>query len=149
MKHANVILTLALLLFGSTSAFAVCEVDIETGDGLTYSMQTIEVEKSCGNVTIHLTHTGQMPAEAMGHNWVLSATSDYQAVAMDGMSAGVDNSYVPVDDDRVIAYTPVIGGGEKTSITFSIADLDPAGSYTFFCSFPGHWSVMNGEFKII
>ena len=149
MKHLSVLLTLTLLLIVSNSAFAACEIDIEAGDGLSYSLDTIEVESSCEEVTINFTHTGQMPVEAMGHNWVLTATTDFQAVATAGMSAGADNNYVPVDDERVIAYTSVIGGGGETSVTFSISDLDPAGSYTFFCSFPGHWGVMKGEFKII
>jgi len=83
-----------------------------------------------------------------GHNWVLSKTADFQAIAQAGMSAGIDNNYVPQNDPRVLASTKVIGGGESTSITFSISALDKAGDYTFFCSFPGHWAIMKGSFKI-
>ena len=80
---------------------------------------------------------------------VLSQTADYQSVAQAGMNAGIDNQYVPVGDDRVLAYTEVIGGGESTSITFSTSGLSKDGDYTFFCSFPGHWGIMKGSFKII
>jgi len=150
MKRSHMTLCSALLLFfANSSVLAACTVDIEAGDSLAFNLEVIEIDRACTEVTVNLVHTGRMPAAAMGHNWVLSATADYQSVAMDGMSAGIENHYVPVDDDRVIATTEVIGGGGSTSVTFSIADLDPSGAYTFFCSFPGHWGVMKGEFRII
>ena len=77
----------------------------------------------------------------MGHNWVLTKKADFQSVAQAGASAGMENDYVPPDDDRVIAATEIIGGGESTSVTFSIADLNPDEPYQFFCSFPGHWAT--------
>ena len=61
------------------------------------------------------------------------------------MSAGLPNNYVPKDDKRIIAHTKVVGGGESTSITFPTSSLKKGGDYTFFCSFPGHWSVMKGK----
>jgi azurin len=63
------------------------------------------------------------------------------------MSAGIENSYVKPNDDRVYAFTKVIGGGESTSITFSTASMTPGGDYSFFCSFPGHWAIMQGKFE--
>lgn len=84
----------------------------------------------------------------MGHNWVLSAASDMQAIANEGMAAGATNSYIKPDDARVIAYTDIVGGGDSTSITFNTADLDPSKRYRFFCSFPGHWAIMQGEFNL-
>jgi len=48
----------------------------------------------------------------------------------------------------VLAATEVIGGGESTTITFSLDALDPAGDYQFFCSFPGHYGLMKGAFRI-
>lgn len=141
---------LALLgLFLSSVAAAECEINVDVGDSLQFSTDTIEVEASCEKVTVNLNHTGQLPAAAMGHNWVLSTDADFEAIAMAGMSAGLAGNYLPADDDRIIAATPIIGGGESTSVSFSIAGLDADESYTFFCSFPGHWSVMKGSFKIV
>ncbi len=141
---------LALLgLFLSSVAAAECEINVDVGDSLQFSPDTIEVEASCETVTVNLNHTGQLPAAAMGHNWVLSTDADFEAIAMAGMSAGLAGNYLPADDDRIIAATPIIGGGESTSVSFSIAGLDADESYTFFCSFPGHWSVMKGSFKIV
>ena len=138
---------LALTLCGAASA--ECEINVEVGDSLVFSTPSIEVESGCETVTVNLAHTGKLPAAAMGHNWVLSADADLNDIAMAGMAAGLEGNYVPADDDRVIAATPIIGGGEKTSVSFSISGLDAEESYTFFCSFPGHWSVMKGSFKIV
>ena len=140
---------LALSLFAAGPALADCEFEIEVGDSLQFSVSEMEVEKSCETVTVNLTHTGQLPAAAMGHNWVLAKDADYQDVATAGMGSGLEGNYMPADDERLIAGTKIIGGGESTSISFSIADLDPAEAYTFFCSFPGHWSIMKGSFRIV
>ena len=141
---------LALLaLFATPATMAACEIDVQVGDNLEFSQDTIQVESGCETVTINLEHTGQVPAAAMGHNWVLSEAADFEAVARAGAATSLEQDYLPPDDDRVIAATPVIGGGESTSVSFSIADLDPAKDYTFFCSFPGHWTAMNGSFEIV
>ena len=63
--------------------------------------------------------------------------------AQAGQAAGPP-SYLPADDQRVIATTSVIGGGEEVSVTFDMAGLEVGGDYTFFCSFPGHSSLMRG-----
>ena len=149
-KLTSSALLAAALCFLAPNAMAqsACTFDVEVGDGLSYSVgDTMEVSADCAEVTINLKHTGNLPKEGMGHNWVLTETSEFQSVAQAGMSAGIPGNYVPADDDRVLAATDLIGGGESTSITFSTADLDPAGDYTFFCSFPGHWAVMQGKFN--
>lgn len=135
--------------FLSHAARAACEVDVEVGDNLEYSTDVIEVDADCASVTINLAHTGSLPAEAMGHNWVLSAASDFKAIANAGMSAGLEQDYLPADDERILAATEIVGGGESTSISFSLEGLDPDGSYTYFCSFPGHWAAMNATFRIV
>jgi len=94
----------------------------------------MEVEKSCGEVTVTLTNT-----------WVLGEAELLQPIALDGQNAGLDNDYLKPDDERVIAHTEIIGGGETASVTFSVEALEAGGSYTFFCSFPGHWAVMQGD----
>ncbi len=134
----------------SPAAFAACEFDIEVGDTLSYSVgSTMQVGKDCSEITVNLNHTGSLPVEAMGHNWVLTLTDDFQAVAQAGMGAGVAGNYLPADDQRIIAATDLIGGGQSTSITFDASVLDSSGAYTFFCSFPGHWAAMKGTLEFI
>ncbi|MEM6709745.1 MAG: azurin [Pseudomonadota bacterium] len=133
----------------SAQAAAECEFAVEVGDTIKFNVSTIEAPASCESVTINLTHTGNMAANLMGHNWVLTEDANVQPVATAGMAAGVDGSYLPAGDARVLAATKLIGGGESASVTFSPGDLDASKSYTFFCSFPGHWAVMRGQFKLI
>ena len=127
---------------------AACSFDVEVGDYLKFSTPDMAVEKSCESITVNLKHSGKLPANIMGHNWVLSADADVQALATEGMSAGLVSNYVPPGDARVLAVTSVIGGGESTSVTFSTAGLVSGDAYTFFCSFPGHSYSMCGALTV-
>ena len=126
-----------------------CEQVIEGNDMLQFNLKEMKVSAACANVTVILKHTGVMAAEIMGHNWVLSSDTDFMPVATAAAGAGLANNYVPVDDNRVLAATSIIGGGEETSVTFSIDNLSAGDAYTFFCSFPGHYAIMKGAFKVI
>ena len=85
-----------------------------------------------------------MPARAMGHNWVLTETRHHREVGLAGGRMKLADTYVPRNDTRVIAHTPVIGGGQSTEVVFPTSRLRRGGAYTFFCSFPGHWNMMKG-----
>jgi azurin len=126
-----------------------CKHVIEGNDMLQFNLQVMRVPAACDNVTVTLKHTGAMPANIMGHNWVLTNNTDFIPVAQAGGAAGLENNYIPVGDQRVLAATTVIGGGQETSVTFSIDSLVVGDDYTFFCSFPGHYAIMKGSFKII
>lgn len=142
----------ATFLLASFSGAAVadekCALTINSNDAMQFSRDSIVVDKSCKKFTLTLTHSGKLAENVMGHNWVLTESGDVEAVAKDGMSASLKENYVKPDDKRVIAHTEVIGGGEKTSVTFKLDKLDPAKSYTYFCSFPGHYAVMRGTFAV-
>lgn len=122
-----------------------CSATIEGNDAIQFVQKQITVSSSCETFTLTLKHIGTLAKTVMGHNWVLTATGDFMAVATDGQSAGIDKNYVPPGDARVLASTAVIGGGEETSVTFDASALTPGGDYTFFCSFPGHYVLMNGK----
>ncbi|MFI8734712.1 azurin [Ectopseudomonas toyotomiensis] len=141
---------LALLGLASTPLLAAeCAVDVESTDQMTFNTQAISVSKSCKTFTVNLKHTGSLPKTAMGHNWVLSKTADMPGVATDGISAGPDASYLKAGDERVIAHTDLIGGGESTSVTFDVSKLAAGEDYSFFCSFPGHYSLMKGSLALV
>lgn len=125
-----------------------CKLTIDSNDQMKYDKDSLTVSSECSEVTLTLTHSGKMAVEQMGHNWVLAESGDVQGIAQDGISAGLDNDYVKPDDERVIATTEQIGGGESTSITFSLEGLEAGGNYEFFCSFPGHVAMMRGDFII-
>ncbi|MEQ9568461.1 MAG: azurin [Pseudomonadales bacterium] len=126
-----------------------CSVTVDSNDAMQFDSDSIEISKSCDEFTVTLTHSGELPVSSMGHNWVLSEEEDMQAIARDGTSAGVDQDYLQPDDDRVIAATDMIGGGGETSTTFDVSQLEEGGSYMFFCSFPGHLSMMQGSVTLV
>lgn len=127
---------------------ADCKVQIEGNDAMQFNKKEIVVPKSCKSFTVELKHTGKLPKQAMGHNWVLSKTADAANVAKDGIPAGLDKQYVKPGDTRVIAFSKVLGPGESDAVTVDVSKLSASESYTFFCSFPGHSGVMKGVFKL-
>ena len=148
----KVIRSLALisLLAMAGNAFAadkVCKLEISGNDAMKFDKTELAVAADCTQVELTLHHSGKLPAQAMGHNWVLTKTSDVAGVASDGIAAGFANDHIKKGDTRVIAHTKLVGGGQTTSITFPTSGLTKGGAYTFFCSFPGHSSIMKGAFK--
>ncbi|MGP0172279.1 azurin [Pseudomonas sp. NCHU5208] len=141
---------LAALGLASTPLLAAeCAVDVESTDQMTYNTQAISISKSCKTFTVNLKHVGSLPKTAMGHNWVLSKTADMPGIASDGIGAGPAANYIKAGDERVIAHTDLIGGGESTSVTFDVSKLAAGEDYSFFCSFPGHYSIMKGSVKLV
>ena len=124
-----------------------CQLDISGNDQMQYDKQTLTVPASCKEVTLTLHHTGKLPREAMGHNWVLVNAADFDAVANAGLGAGLANDYVAPGDKRVLAHTRTIGGGQTASVTFPTSLLKPGGDYRYLCSFPGHNALMRGTLK--
>jgi azurin len=154
MRRHHVLAALAIaalsLAGGTHAAFAadkVCKLEISGNDAMQYDKKELYAAADCTQVELTLSHTGKLPAAAMGHNWVLVKTADVTTVANAGMSAGLANNYLTPGDAHIIASTKIIGGGESASVTFSTAKLTKGGDYTFMCTFPGHYVIMKGAFK--
>lgn len=122
-----------------------CRVSLTGNDRMRYNLPSFIVEKQCHTFTLHFENIGRLPKASMGHNVVIAKKTEAQALATDGMSAGMKNEYLPPEDTRIIVKTPMIGGGEKTSVSFSTDLLEKGGDYVFFCSFPGHYFLMQGQ----
>lgn len=135
---------LALALSSATWAAESCSVDIRSTDQMTYDLKTITVPQTCQRFTVNLQHTGTMPRNIMGHNWVLARKDDIKGVTTDGAAAGEADNYIQPGDKRVLAHTRLIGGGEKDSITFDTRVLKAGEAYMFFCSYPFHSTMMKG-----
>jgi len=143
-------LALVSLLAVAGNTFAadkVCKLEISGNDAMQFDKKELAVAADCTQVEVTLKHAGKLPAQAMGHNWVLAKTSDVAAVASDGIGAGFANDHIKKGDTRVIAHTKIVGGGQTTTVTFPTSALTAGGAYTFFCSFPGHSAIMKGAFK--
>ena len=141
---AKLVAVSLLTLASSQLMAAECKVTVDSTDQMSFDTKAIEIDKSCKTFTVELKHSGSLPKNVMGHNWVLSKEADMQPIATDGLSAGIDKNYLKEGDARVIAHTKIIGAGEKDSVTFDVSKLTAGESYQFFCSFPGHNSMMKG-----
>ena len=123
----------------------VVEVTIEANDAMQYDKKVIEV-KAGTKVKLTLKNVGQMPVEAMGHNWtLLDQGVDLVAYATAAIAAK-DNGYQPADRyaDPII-YTKIIGPGESETIEF---DAPAPGTYKYLCTFPGQYGQMQGDFIV-
>ncbi|MEO6137382.1 MAG: azurin [Luteimonas sp.] len=125
-----------------------CGTEIEGSDAMQYNIGSIAVPASCKEFKITLKHPGQMPVAAMGHNVVIAKAADMQAIDADGMGAGISADYVKPGDARVIAHTKLVGAGGTTSVSFPVAKIQGDGPYAFFCSVPGHSTVMKGTIAV-
>lgn len=113
---------------------------ITTGDPVGQDFVLEEIIAEPGEeISIRLTTRSQLPATAMSHNFILLEMGmDPDNFSRMSLTAA-DNDYIAPDlEDRVIAATSLLGGGESDTITFTVPD-EP-GEYDFLCSFPGHYS---------
>lgn len=144
MKTLLSILSIITLLFTSNGAFAQQTVVIESSDQMKFNRSEIRV-KSGTTITVVLKHTGKMPIQAMGHNWVLLQKGTDVAAFANLAARAQSNGYIPLGSKQVIVSTKVIGGGQSTTVKF----IAPAkGTYDFICSFPGHYGIMKGKFIV-
>ena len=132
MTYVRLIGAGVLLLAGGVAYADPCKVTIESNDVMQFSAHEIAVPTDC--------------AAVMGHDWVLAKEADVSAIVDAGRAAGPTHGYLPQNDKRIIAATKVVGGGESTTLQFSTAGLVHGERYAFFCTTPGHASVMHGKF---
>jgi len=136
----------AFILVSRVAAADVCSLSINATDQMRFEQQNLQVDGQCTEVEVTLHNSGKLPANIMGHDWVLTKTADVASVANAGMGAGLANNYQKPGDKRIVAATSIIGGGENATVRFSTAQLEPGANYSYFCSAPGHFSIMKGRF---
>jgi len=128
---------------------AVAELALEGDDQMRFNKKRLTA-KAGQMVRLTLKHVGTMPAQAMGHNVVILHPGDdiFEFGADVGKNGGsLENNYVPdAVRGRVVAFTPIVGGGETATVEFKMPDKP--GEYLFLCSFPGHFGQMNGVFVV-
>ena len=124
-----------------------CETVVEANDAMQFNTKDIQVSKACKEFKVTLKHVGTQPKQSMGHNIVIAKAEDMDGVFKDG-AAAADTDYVKAGDERVVAHTALIGGGEESSLTLEPAKLEGA-EYKFACTFPGHGALMNGKVTLV
>lgn len=152
-------LALAISLFGLTyavpsmaqtspdSSGSVCRIVLTLDDAPRFKVPEIVIPSQCSSFTVALDHIGRLPKSATGHNWVLVALPDLNAVTREGSKAGVASDFVKPGDTRVLAHTPIIGRGEQAEVSFSTAMLAPNVTYTYLSTVDGQSAVMRGVIR--
>lgn len=142
MKHL-ILSTLAAATLGASAQEAVT-LELTGNDQMQYDKKELTVTTGA-KVTLKFVHIGKLPEAAMGHNVVILKPGTQIAPFAMKCAPAKDNDYIPVDEESkaaIVAHTEMIGGGEKTEITFTAPE---PGEYPYLCSFPGHFGVMNGK----
>jgi azurin len=86
----------------------------------------------------------------MQHNLVLIKPNTLEKVgaATDQLAQDANGSkmaYVPKMPE-VLGATPLVNPGDKFILTVELPDVP--GDYTFVCTYPGHWRMMNGTLRV-
>ena len=87
----------------------------------------------------------------MQHNLVITQPGTLEIVgkAADKLASsptGADQQYVP-DMPEVLFSTKLVNPQQTVRLRFIAPEN--AGDYPYVCTFPGHWSIMNGVMKVV
>jgi azurin len=125
-------------------------VYVTGNDNMQYNLDEFTVQAG-EEVVLTLEHVGEMARSGMGHNVVIIADPEENAMQFalrcQNKGGNLDNGYLPPEmREQVHAHTKMIGGGETTTITFTAPE--ETGEYPFVCTFPAHAAMMNGDMVV-
>lgn len=108
------------------------------GDELAYDVVEVRAEAGSEITVAFANYSAGMP-----HNVVfVNGESDINPVGIAALQASKDQ-YVPQGElDRMFGYTTLAGPGETVYVTITVPE-EP-GSYPYICTYPGHFTVMQG-----
>ena len=115
------------------------KVEITGNDQMKFDVTAIEA-KPGQKVTVTLKNGGTMPKMSMGHNFVLLNNDIDPAKFIEASMTHMGSDFVaPELKSNVIANTKLLGPGESDTVSFAAPRA--AGTYTYVCSFPGHFAI--------
>jgi putative heme-binding domain-containing protein len=119
-------------------------ITIETAGNLSFATRSFQVRAG------ELIALKLMNPDVVPHNWALVRPGTLQSVgeAANRLIAdpeAVARQYVP-DTSDVLFYTDIVPPGGEFIIYFQ--SPQQPGRYPYLCTFPGHWTVMNGEMVV-
>ena len=109
------------------------------GDELAYDV--VEIRARAGSeITIEFVNK----SAGMPHNVVfVNSESDINPIGIAALQAS-KNEYIPQNElDRMFGYTEMAGPGETVSVTITVPETP--GTYPYICTYPGHFTVMQGR----
>ncbi len=147
----RLLLTLAIVtavvpLAPAAQEGAARTIEIQASDNMRFTPDRITARPGEA-LHVVLKDVGSVPKVAMAHNFVLLKKGvDAKGFAEKSAAARDTDFIAPALQDQALAATRLVGPGETTEITFK---APPAGSYTFICTFPGHFaSGMKGTLVV-
>ena len=117
---------------------ALIALTIETAAGAKefhFATETLSAPAG-SSITLKLANKTN-PDDEVGHNWVLVKPGQEASVLANSVKAGDDGDWLDPKDPGVIAATKLIEGNATDTVTFQAPD---AGTYTFLCTFPDHFT---------
>ncbi|MBP0623342.1 azurin [Cupriavidus consociatus] len=148
MRIANALVIVAFAALTGQAHAAECSTSISGSDQMQFDKKELVIPKGCSSYSVTLTHTGKLARNVMGHNWVLSSSADMQGIVTDGMAAGPDKDYLKPGDQRILGATKLIGGGQSDAVKLDTTRLKAGQDYSYYCTFPGHSSLMKGKLTV-
>ncbi len=118
-------------------------ITIGTVPGLKFDISEIQV-KAGSKIRLIFNNNDDML-----HNLVITKPGTVNAVGEAGLNLGLKGSemqYVPKTSD-VLFHTNIVEP-EKTESIYFIAPKQ-AGNYQYVCTFPGHYTLMQGKLKVV
>ena len=138
---AAVASALVLTACGGSSGGGAAAKTVDSTAGIAYVQTTLTAgANAASSVTFNNKSAG------LQHNWVLVKGGDDVAATVNAGAQADPTDYVPDGDANVVAHTKLLNGGEKETVAVPAL---PAGSYTYLCTFPGHYEAgMKGVLTI-
>ena len=118
---------------GGNTAGGAANLNISTaGEALQYAPAALN---ATAGQTVQVTFKNGSAAQK--HNWVLVKGGDAEAQKVDDQAAAAGEAagYIPADPN-ILSSVKLLNGGETGTASFT---APAAGSYTFLCTFPGHY----------
>jgi azurin len=143
-KLAIALLSASLILHASAQD---AKIEITGNDQMQFNTKAFTVTEG-QKVVLSFKHIGQLPALAMGHNFVILNSGTAVPAFATKCAPAKDTGYIPQDEEskkQMVAHTKMLGGGESDEITFT---APAAGDYPFICTFPGHFAIMQGVMTV-
>jgi azurin len=139
MKITTIALAAVFALFGCSRHVAPPKIIEITGDDfMKFSVMSFEV-KPGQKVTVRLKNIGELPKEAMAHNWVLLAKEASTPKFVELGTPHPERDYIAYEEEfYVLAKTKLLGPGESDSVTFTAPGVP--GAYDYVCTFPEHYA---------
>jgi azurin len=135
---------LALAACGRRKPGPLVDQQVETdGDLLAFRPREL-VCRERDRVRLTFRHNGRYAD--LQHRWVLILPRALEGVTALAEAAGIARGWLPEDDRRVLAATPLCGRGQVVTAEFTAPE---PGDYPFICTVPMHARSMWGLLHVL